>query len=42
MVILVLHDLVVCKNSPCFENFLPNMDMLQNSPYKMQIRTKSE
>ena len=26
MVILVLHNLVVCKNNPYFENFLQKMD----------------
>ena len=44
MVILVLHNIVVCKNCPYFENFLQKMDtlVLQNNPCKMQIGTKSE
>jgi hypothetical protein len=44
MVILVIHNIAVCKNNPYFENFLQKMDILvsQNSPYKMQIGTKSE
>jgi len=44
MVILVLHNIVVCKNNPYFENFLQKRDflVLQNSPFKMQIGTKSE
>jgi hypothetical protein len=36
MVILVLHNIVVCKNSP------HKLLVLQIIPYKMQIGTKSE
>jgi len=45
MVILILHNNVVCKNSLYFENLLQKnwiLLALQNNPYKMLIWTKSE
>lgn len=44
MKILILHNIAVCKNSSYFKNFLQKMDTFssQDSPYKIQIGTKSE
>jgi hypothetical protein len=43
MTILILHNIVVCKNDPYFKNFLQQWIhlILQISPYKMKIGTKS-
>jgi len=44
MVILILRNIVVCKNNSHFKNFLQKIYIFshKNSPYKIQIRIKKK